>query len=137
MLKYPLSYIRVTHLDPMKIVNITNMISYSLNGHALLSSRAESGFYLYVLCVMGWIAESMQMCRLVRPFAYHQTAMKQRKFRAHLLRVQRCLHLAYSSTNSFSTAHSLLTQYWHRHKKARFCCVPITKAQNNVRIHAD
>ena len=42
----------VTQLDPMKIVIITYMNSYNpLNGHAQLSSRAESGFLLYVLCV--------------------------------------------------------------------------------------
>ena len=103
MLKYPLSYIRVTQLDAMKIVIITYMISYSLNGHAQLSRRAESVFLLYVLCVRGGFVESMQMCRLFRPFAYHLKAMKQRKFRAHLLRVQRCPHFAYSSTNSLQS----------------------------------
>ena len=136
MLKYPLSYIRVTHLDPMKIVNITNMISYSLNGHAQLSSRAESGFLLYVLCVLGWIAESMQMCRLVRP-NLSSNSNEATKIYSPSFACPAMPPLNYSSTNSFSTAHSLLTQYLHRHKKARFCCMPITKAQNNVRIHAD
>ena len=55
--------------------------------------------YTYCACRGGFV-ESMQMCRLFRPFAYHLKAMKQRKFRAHFLRVQRCLHFAYSSTNS-------------------------------------
>ena len=55
--------------------------------------------YTYCACRGGFV-ESMQMCRLFRPFAYHLKAMKQRKFRTHFLRVQRCLHFAYSSTNS-------------------------------------
>ena len=77
MLKHPLSYIRVTQLNAMKIVIITYMISYSIHGHAQFSRRAESVFLLYVLCVRGGFVESMQMCRLFRPFAYHLKAMKQ------------------------------------------------------------
>ena len=45
----------VTQLDAMKIVIITYMISYSLNGQAQLSSKAESVFLSYVLCVLEWI----------------------------------------------------------------------------------
>ena len=121
----------------MKIVIITYMIfSYSLNGHAQLSSRAKSGFLLYVLCVYGWVCwvhadvqarstlclspKSNEAMEILNP-SFACPAMS-----ALLLFIYK-----------FSTAHSLVSHYWHRHKKARFGCMPITKAQTRMRIHSD
>ena len=55
MLKYYFSTLGLHRLDPVLIILITDMNSFSLNGHVhvQLSSRAGSGFLLHVLCIKG------------------------------------------------------------------------------------
>ena len=133
-LKYSLSYIRDKPLDAMKVVIITYMISYSLNGHAQLSRRGW--ICVLVIRTVHVGVDLLSPCRCAGSFDPLLIAQKQWKFRTHLLRVQRCLRFLYSSTNSLQRI------LWSHNigivtRKPVFGCMPIIKAQTSVRIHAD